>query len=444
MNTLRSILFTSLGLAGVAGTASANSFNVNEHDAAVTGRGGAAAASVDDAAAIVFNPAGLGLIEGTSVSVGGTLYIAEGSYENGTTNKVTTNSGPAPVPNFYIASRITDMFVIGIGAHFPFGLALSYPDNHPQAAVAESSDLKTMFISPTVGLDLRKQVPGLTLGAGLDIVPSSIELKRALVFGDTTGTVDLAASGVGYGFRAGVMYHPPAVPKLKLGVMYRHSVKVDFDGQADFDIAAPFRDQVPPDGDASSTITLPASVWGGIAYSPRDNLELEFDTVWIHWKQTFSKDPNRGGDATALVINLPGDQVSTIPEDYKDTVTYRFGVDYRFPKYHTSVRGGFLYDPTPIPSTTQTAQLPDVDRYAVTLGSSFQLSPSIDLDLSALYIPHLERDSSSDPSIPIFHGTYGVQALVVSAGLRGTFGKRAKAAPTTTEPAVARNERTSR
>src|SRR5689334_14965417 len=124
-----------LCLAG--GVASANSFNVNEHDASVTGRGGAAAASDDDASSIVFNPGGLGLVNGTQILVGGTLYVAEGSYQNSTTPKVKTDSPPQPAPTLYVATRVADMLVIGVGLHFPFGLAVQYPSDHPQATIAQ-------------------------------------------------------------------------------------------------------------------------------------------------------------------------------------------------------------------------------------------------------------------------------------------------------------------
>jgi len=438
MKNLRSSLFTTLGLVGLAGTASANSFNINEHDARVTGRGGAAAASDDDASAIVFNPGGLALTEGTTIMLGGSLYIAEGTYQNATTEKVKTDSPPTPVPNLYIASRLNDMVAVGIGFHLPFGLAVSYPDNHPQSTVAQDSDLKTLFISPTVGLNLHKQVPGLSIGAGLDIVPASVELKRALVFGDTRGTVDLAADTVGFGFRAGVMYHPPAVKGLKLGMMYRNAVKLDFKGQADFDIADPYRAQLPPDGDASTTINLPMQISGGVAYSPVTDLEVEFNAVYINWKNTFTKDANRGPDATSLSLALPGGSTSDVPEDYKNTVTYRLGLDYKLPKQQMNLRAGFIYDPTPIPTTTQTAQLPDVNRIALTIGGSKQFSPTLGMHFSALWVTPGERDSSSDPAIPIFHGTYGVQALVLSVGLTGQFGATAKPAPAG-QPSVAKN-----
>jgi len=438
MKNLRTCLFTMVGLTGLTGIASANSFNVNEHDARVTGRGGAAAASDDDASSIVYNPGGLGLVTGTEVILDGTLYIAEGSYRNATTPKVTTDSPPQPVPSVYIASRVHDMVTVGVGVHFPFGLAVSYPDDHPQSTVAQDSNIKTMFISPTVGLNLYKQVPGLSIGAGLDIVPSSVELKRSIVFGDTRGTVDLAADTVGVGWRAGVMYHPPKVQGLKLGIMYRGDVPLDFKGQADFDIADPYRSQLPPDGDASTTIHLPRSVWGGFAYGV-DNLEVEFNAVWINWAKTFTKDPARGADATSLTLALPGNQTSAVPEDYNNTVSYRIGADYRLPKQKANLRAGFIYDPTPIPSSTQTAQLPDVNRFVLTAGGSMQVMDMLRVDLSALWVLPGERDSSSDPADPIFHGTYGVEALVLSIGVSGRFGGQSKPAPSGTA-AVARNE----
>jgi len=436
MKNLRTFLFSTLGLVGIAGTAHANSFNINEHDARVTGRGGATAASNTDASSIVFNPGGLALSEGTQVMLGGSLYVAEGWYCNSNDaeqnlcrdNGTRTDSSPAVVPSLYLASRINDMFAVGVGVHFPFGLAVSWPDNHAQSSVAQDSDLKTMFLSPTVGVNLNKQVPGLSLGAGLDIVPASVRLQRALVFGDTRGTVDLAANAVGIGFRAGVMYHPPAVKRLKLGVSYRHKVKLGFEGEADIDIADPYRGQVSPDGDASTTINLPAAISGGVAYSPIENLEVEFNAVWIGWSSTFIKD-ERGEDTTSLTITLPDGTTSSAAQDYDNTVSFRLGLDYKLTKYKANLRAGFIYDPTPIPITAQTAQLPDVDRIALTIGASHQVSPSLGVNFGALWIPPKERDTTTDPAVPIFQGTYGVQAVVISLGVVGTFGGKAQPTP---------------
>jgi long-chain fatty acid transport protein len=439
MTKSHTTLIATLGLVGLAGTASANAFNINEHDPRVTGRAGATAASNDEPSAIVFNPAGIAHIRGTAVALGGSLYIAEGSYENATTSRVSTDSPPTPVPNLYIASRLTELAAVGLGVHFPYGLSVSWPEDHPQSTIAQRSSLRTMFISPVAALNLNQQVPGLSLGLGVDIVPASVKLERAVQFGDTRGSVTMAADAVGVGFRAGAMYHPPSVPGLKLGVMYRSQVGLDFEGQADIDIADPYRAQLPPDGDASTTIRLPQTVWGGIAYGA-DNLEVEVNAVWINWAATFTDDPSRGPGATSLSIALPGGRTSDTPQDYRNTVSYRLGLDYKLVPQKMNLRAGFIFDPTPIPTTTVTAQLPDVDRIALTAGASRQLTDSVDLHGGVLWIPSRSRDSTRDPAVPIFHGTYTVQALVLSLGVVGRFGATSRLAPAA-DPVASNHDR---
>ena len=68
-------------LAGLGGVASANAFLLNEHDAKGSGRGGAVAASDTDASSVIFQPGGIPVAEGVQVSINGSLYIAQGSYE---------------------------------------------------------------------------------------------------------------------------------------------------------------------------------------------------------------------------------------------------------------------------------------------------------------------------------------------------------------------------
>ncbi len=420
MKTLKQSLFMVACLGGVA---SGNAFNINEHDAKVTGRGGASAASNTSASSVIFNPGGIPVSEGTQVSIGGSLYVAQGSYEPTAGGpKTETDSSPSVVPAFYITSRVHDMVGVGLGFHLPFGLAVSWPDRHAQADVIQDQTLRTYFITPSVGLNLDKQVPGLSFGGGLDLVPATIQLERGVSFGDTEGTAVLGGDAFGVGFRLGVMYRPPAVQGLKFGVMYRSKVDLEFEGTGDFDIPAPYRAQLPPDGDITAAITLPQSIWGGIAYSPTPELELEVNAVWINWSQAFANDELR--------INLPGTDPSTgeqnfsaAPQNYKNTTTFRIGAEYKLAQGKAAVRAGFIYDPTPISSETQTAQLPDVDRKNVTIGGSYHFTEAYAAHLGILWVTPGERDTADTQYMPVFKGTYGVQALVTSLTLAGTFGK---------------------
>ena len=106
------------------------------------------------------------------------------------------------------------------------------------------------------------------------------------------------------------------------------------------------------------------------------------------------------------------------PKDYKDTITARFGVEYGLPQYNCAVRAGFIYDPTPVPRTTLDATLPDVDRYIVTAGASYQIH-RFDLHLGLLWVTPQKRTTDPSPNTPEFKGTFDVQALVGSIGLSG-------------------------
>ena len=410
MKNLKYFLFAAV--VGASSTASANAFNINEHDARVTGRGGATAATNTDPSSIVFNVGGLAVAEGTNFSIGGSLYIAKGSYTpEGGGAKTSTDSSPAVVPNMYASSRVHDMIAVGIGFHMPFGLSVSWPDQHAQSDVIQDQSLRTYFITPAVGVNLHKQVPGLSFGVGLDVVPATVELEQAVIFGDTRGSVVLGGDALGIGGRVGVMYRPPSVKALKLGLQWRSDVKLDFAGNGDFDIADPYRAQLPPDGEIATTITLPQAVSGGVAFSPTPELELEINAVWINWSK-FDE----------LRIDLPGDAVTVSPQHYKNTVTYRMGIEYALTKQKAAIRGGFIYDPTPIPRETLTARLPDVDRKNVTLGGSKYFG-NYGAHLGLLWVTPDERDTADTMYMPQYKGTYGVQAFVASLTISGHLGK---------------------
>ncbi|HEY5945961.1 MAG TPA: outer membrane protein transport protein [Kofleriaceae bacterium] len=397
---------------GSSSVASANAFNINEHDAAATGRGGATAATNTSPSSVVFNPGGIAVAEGTNIQIGGALILAQGAYtpiDGG--DKTTTDSSPAVVPSMYVTSRVHDMIAVGIGLHFPFGLAISWPDGHPQQDVIQDQSLRTYFITPSVGFNLEKQVPGLSLGAGVDVVPATVELERAVIFADTTGTAHLGGDALGIGGRFGAMYRAPTVPGLKLGVMYRTAVKLDFEGKGDFDIADPYRSQLPPDGDITTSVTLPQQVWGGVAYSPTPELELEFDAVWINWAK-FKE----------LRIHLPGGVDTVAPENYRNTTTLRVGAEYALKPQKMALRAGFIYDPTPIPRETLTAQLPDIDRKNVTAGASMYFG-NYAASLGLLWVTPGSRETSDAMYMPVYKGKYDVQAFVASLSLSAHLGK---------------------
>jgi long-chain fatty acid transport protein len=298
----------------------------------------------------------------------------------------------------------------------PFGLALSWPDGAPTNNELHKQALRTYFITPSVGVKLDKWVPGLSVGAGVDIVPATVDLQQDVFFGDSTGTAELGGTGLGFGGRIGAMYRPAGLPALSIGAMYRSDVKENLTGKGNFNADPLYRNQLPPDGDISTSITLPQQVIGGVAYRAMPELEIEANVLWTNWSKFKTLDvvvPASTGSGTMTI---------STDEEYQNTFSGRLGVEYTLADQGIGLRAGFIYDPTPIKAQYLTVRLPDIDRYIVTVGGSKAFG-NYSVHLGLLYVLPQSRDTSSDTNMPVNKGTFDVQAFVGTLTLAGNFGK---------------------
>ena len=402
-----------LAVALVAGAASAHAggFILNDHGAKATGRADAVTATVTDGSAIFYNPAGVGAAEGTHVYVGGSLILPSASFTEDRTGVTTdTDSGYAITPTAYFHTDTNEMIRVGLGFYTPFGSTIEWPADAPHTDVLRKTQLRTFFITPVVGLDLGRWVPGLTFGGGVDFVPATVEIERDIFFGEETGSVQLGGNGIGFGGRVGLQYRAEAVPGLSAGVAWRSKVAIDFDGTGDFDADAPFRSALPPDGDISTRLTLPQSVLAGVAYTAGD-FEIEANLQWVDWSELDTID-----------IRLPDDSIAVDDRQYKDAFTPRLGVEYQLRPIPLAVRAGYAYDPTPIPDERLTVSLPDIDRHVVSVGGSYML-PTGYVDAGVLVVLPGENETSEMPNEPQLKGTYEVSAVVLALSYGVTFGK---------------------
>jgi len=410
---MRTFTTSLLLVAGLGGLASANGFYINEHDARTTGRGGTATSTDTDPSAIVYNVAGIGFGEGTAISIGASLIELSATYHDPTDRETEANTSPQPLPNVAITSRVHDMVAIGLSFHMPYGLAAKWPSSSPQAVVVTNESLRAYYITPAVAFNLDKIVRGLSIGAGADLVPATVQLENDLVFGDASGHAKLGGDAFGVGARAGVMFHPAFAPKLSLGASWHSQVNLNFTGTGDFDIADPYRSQLPPDGDISTTVRLPQQAAAGAAFRPTPAIELELNAVWTDWSKFDEID-----------VTLPDGTHKVEPQNYEDTVTLRVGAEYKFKTLNAAVRAGYIYDPTPVPTTTISARLPDINRHVVTVGGSYAFSDLLDAHLGLLWVlPGSSTASTVMPYEPVFKGSYDVQAFVASVSLIAHLGK---------------------
>jgi long-chain fatty acid transport protein len=410
MRLLPSAFLLGAGLCVGASAARANAFALNDFSAKATGRGDATIATSSDGSAIVYNVAGIASQTGVNVYVGASFITATGSFTNDADGKKTeTNSPPAVTPGAYVTAKVHDMVVIGLGFHTPFGSKIEWPASSPSADEVRSQALRTYFLTPSIGLNLGKQVPGLQLGVGVDLVPATVELKQDIFFGDVRGNATLGGNTFGVGGRIGVMYVPPSAPAFSFGAHYRSEVKLDFEGDGDFDVAEPHRSQLPPDGAIKTSITLPQSLGVGFAVRPSDRIEAEVNAVWMGWS-SFKE----------LVVDLPGDSQLVSPRNYEDKVSVRLGLEYKAVPDKFDVRVGYMYDPTPIPAEYLTASLPDANRHDLTVGASYHMG-NYNVDVGFLWVTPAEKDTASMPDLPRYKGTYGIEVFLGAVSFGGHF-----------------------
>jgi len=388
----------------------AGGFQLNECGAKAMAQAGAFAARASDASAIYFNPAGLGFQSNGSILAGVTLIRPNtyflGPLEANTNTR--TNLLPAvftPI-NFYATAPISDRLHIGIGVNNPYGLGTEWPENWIGQYITLKVDLKSFFFTPTVSYRI---LDNLSVGAGFNYVIGSVLLSRAVSIPSVqvpqTSVVKLDMDANGVSFNAGVLYKP--MPWLSVGASYRSQTKVDADGSADFN--PNYSSLKFPAGDVSTTIKLPATGYLGVAVTPLENLQVEFDYQYIGWS-SYDK----------LVIDFESNNSQSVSDkNYKDTYILRLGAEYVMGSF--AIRGGWYYDHSPVPDEYVEPLLPDADRNGYNIGFGYRITDNLTLDVAYLFIKFKDRVvTNSAPEIGL-NGVYSTYVDLLGINIGYTF-----------------------
>jgi long-chain fatty acid transport protein len=382
-------------------TARASGFGVNEASARAMGMAGAFTAIADGPSATFFNPAGLATLRGLQFEAGLTFLAPGNSYtgpypETGVETTVNSTRNYFFLPNVHAAYRVHERVAVGLGLFVPYGLTSEWPTavniNGSQVGwwgrnLIERISLQTVYITPQVAVNLH---PRVQVGAGLYIVRGVVDLQQGVTFSNNPAgdvNLNLSASAMGFSGTAGLLVS--VIPNLlRAGFTYRGGVKFDFSGTASFtrpngspDIPAGLRSQL-TDGPGSTTLRTPHVFSFGLAAFPIRPLTVSFNFDVITWS-----------DYGALAINFsptteaptrPEQLNTTVPKNWSNTIVVRLGAEYKIIP-SLAVRAGFIYDQSPAPRNTVGPDLPDADRYEVTLGAGYSWR-DLRVDLAYQYL----------------------------------------------------------
>jgi len=449
-------IVTSLFIAGVLAAPLAyatNGMNLEGYGPVAASMGGASMAYDNGTAAVMNNPATLGLM-----SDGGRLDIALGLLAPNITAKC--DAGPCAGME---AKSLADAFFMpavgyakksgqltyGVGVFSQGGMGTEYEGNTFMSA---GSGLKTRsevgvgrFIVP-MAYDVDDK---FTVAGSLDYVWAGMDLQMAmaapqmgamaaagLLVGSGTGAAALPAflggatnvgyfdfsdsskfsgkaKGTGLAGKLGMTYK--ANSQLTVGASY-HSKTSLKDLTAGGAKMSMIDNAGSLGGPAGTTYTLTGDVkiinfqWPetygvGVAYQATDSLMVVADYKRIQWSKVMKNFHMTFSSADMGGVNLD----ITLPQDWKDQNVYELGVAFKTSDALT-LRAGVNVANNPVPDQYMNPMFPAIAKSHITVGAGYALSDVSSLDFSYAYVPKSSATNTPGGTTVDFGG-YGMQLL---------------------------------
>jgi long-chain fatty acid transport protein len=405
-----------------AAQAFGSGFSIFEQGAKASGMAGAFAATADDPSAVFYNPAGLAQQRELAI-LGGATFINFSNEFTGDPNSPVTSGTEGKYnrhtfipPNAYATVPIGERFTFGIGAYAAWGLRTDWAEPWVGRYISNDADLKTMSVNPAIGWQV---TDSLAIGAGIEYRRGRVFLNsNRMALNPFTGRiVDVAnirlASDYGddIGWNVGILFK--ATDRLRFGATYRSDMDLELDGNAEINqistgnaqLDAVIGTQLPPNQAISTTFPFPAVASAGVAFSPNENWDIEFDITHMTWGRF---------KALSVAFATTPQASFTREQNWQDSSAYRLGMNYNA-SAEWDVRLGAVYDENPQPVEAVSPLLPDADRIGVTLGTGWHHGPFI-ADWSVMVL-HFKDRSTEGRNEEGFDGRYETDAVLWSFNL---------------------------
>jgi long-chain fatty acid transport protein len=388
--------------------------------------GAGVAAEARDASTGWYNPAGLALIRETETTFGGTgifpnlringstIYNTEGlpPFEQNFERVNGSYSGFVPASHF--ALPVGERTTLGLSFTGPFGLSTDWAPDSPVRYSATYSELITATISPEIGSQI---FDNFAVGAGMDFQYSRVKFNQIIgaptlfqVLDQPPSSVDTFSNNKGaswgLGFHVGVMgmfndNH------TRIGVNYESRVRHVFYGHSElkgvlannFDLVGPIPGKGVWRNDDlfSDPVDFPDVLTISAYQDINDRLAILGSAVYTGWSVFKDIQLNNvvvpNVSSTPPFAVTPADINTTLPQNFNDAWRFALGANYYVtPRWMLRVGGG--YDQSPTNNIDRNVRLPDVDRWAVAVGTHYQWRPNLGFDVGYTHL-----FSGSKPSI---------------------------------------------
>ena len=404
-----------------------------------TAMGGAFTAYADDPFAVYYNPAGLTQIKKPTLSIGGSIVdmhlklhdftVGNNDPEVNGGQTFKDNSRYLMVPHIGFAMPINDKLAFGVAIYVPYGADIRWKEKDVGAYNNYHAYYIRETITPTLAYKFNDK---LSIGAGVSFGMTRMGAERKFYVpnrGYNDPLLGLQGEGMhnsllapmlhgkkvnadgpledefNWSWNAGIMYKP--TDKITLGIVYRSETDVGVNGEVQLEDVLDLSSlnmpmlqngtdllgMGPTSVQGTTNFDHPAQLQTGIRYQPNSKLSLEVDVVWTNWSI------NKHHDITfnPNLMILSGEPY---PRNWDDTVSYKFGVEYMLAD-NMFVRGGYVYDPSPIPDETFDLMWTDNDRHIFSLGTGLTLG-KLTIDTFVQYL-HFEERNINGESVNLNH-----------------------------------------
>lgn len=355
----------------------------------------------DDASAAYNNPAAMSFFSGPVLQATATMIRPEAQF---TGQSLDVDGNPVsggnpngfnrfkPFPNFAWAAPINDWLAVGGAVTVPFGLASNYNPSWQGRYFGTRTYLQSAAVSFSAAFKLNDR-----FSAGVGVLGQRTKAQLNTVI-DTTGAAN-ALFGLplppqtadeqlnvtvkrkfSFGYFGGFEFKP--TDQDSLGFSYHSRVKNTLSGNYSLYGGAtgkqllalapaldPSLPTINPNGaSASAQLDTPAFASVDWLHMFSERFTLAATIKWTQWS-TF-KD---------LQLMSNGQQLLSLPEQYKDSYLYAVGGDFKLTDKWT-LRGGIGYDETPTVILSRDPRVPDGARKLLGFGVGYKLNDHFSFD----------------------------------------------------------------
>lgn len=376
-------ILTAAALMTVPVPALAGGFYLQEQSPKETGRAlSGGAASADDPSTVYFNPAAMTQLPGMQMSAGGVILLPSTAQDNISTTRSVPGlpasvavsggsggnpfAGLIPVPSFYATAQLNDRLWLGVGVTAPFGLKLDYDRDFFGRYDSLHTDLKTYNVQPSFAYRLSDSV---SIGGGVDVQYAKVMLTNALPNLsplDADGLGRIKGDDLSIGWNAGLFY---TSGKTNVGIHYRSGMDHHIEGQSTLSgLLGPLAasNGTTP---ASSPLRLPDIVTASLMHRLTPHARAMVTARWYNWS-VFREIAITSGTGTSVK-----------EVHYRDSYSVSAGGEYDVSPALT-LRAGAMFDRTPTNPQFLTTRVPDGDRTWLSGGATWNMSPSLAVNLS--------------------------------------------------------------